>query len=228
MYRIQQSKSISLLLLVLTLLVTPSTAQTKQETQDWIVEKLNYTASEQIFWNKNLKDDHWRWYWYREASDFSVRGDSLFFKVKNKFSNEHLLQGAEKIRDDYYCKCSICTKYRSNQSTVTYVSIPLQDFEIIDRNYYDLTYDWSSWGLGDLRPGVFQFIIVCNTQSISVKGDITGTSRAERVFYLSDYPVKQRRFYISLNPEKETGILERLTKAFTHLKSFYPNKKEIF
>jgi hypothetical protein len=219
-------------LLLLFCSIESTQAQTKKETQEWIVQKLNAAIKWQEYWNPEVYGEQTWWHWRRNPLEFKIINDILEFKIENKYTNESLISpgAASALRDNYYCTCEICKKHKAQPSSVTYVTIPLSAIVSLDYNYGDLsTYGWKYSGSNNVNPEIDRhFIIKCRSSAVNVSGDLSGYKSKERVFNWYSTSTTLIDFRLPMDDDVEENIYARLVKAFNHLQTFYPRNNEIF
>jgi hypothetical protein len=191
-------------------------AQTKKETQEWILQKLNLAAAEQIFLSWGSDNHTFFWHRKRNTKNFQILNDTLLLEIENKYDNSELQYDDDAgLRKLYNCTCGICEQMRKDKNLKSYAVIPLADIDTV----YQMTEvngelggKWSYWR-GTSYADVSMIRIVCRTESIQYYG-----ASSNRV----------RTTMITLKLLKEKDLWMRLEKAFTHLKKMYPPKKETF
>lgn len=190
-------------------------AQTKKETQDWIASKLQMTLSSQMYWSPDATNHRVNWERTRTPSLEYINNDTLCIKLINTYSNDNLLKEPS-LRDNHNCDCAICESYRKNtiyNPLVSYAYIPLADIDTVFlQESGQLGYGWSYWR-GLSYPDVYLINIVCKSTSIQYALGSTG---------------RERYIILTAKLGMEKDLWNRLQKAFLHLKSLYPPKKEIF
>jgi len=205
-------------LLLLFCSIASTQAQTKKETQEWILQKLNLAAAEQIFLSWGSDNDNHTFFWHRKRNtkNFQILNDTLLLEIENKYDNSELQYDDDAgLRKLYNCTCGICEQMRKDKNLKSYAVIPLADIDTV----YQMTEvngelggKWSYWR-GTSYADVSMIRIVCRTESIQYYG-----ASSNRV----------RTTMITLKLLKEKDLWMRLEKAFTHLKKMYPPKKETF